>query len=333
MDNKKKQVAVVTGANGFVGSHLVDLLLKEGFAVRCLVRKTSNLQWLENKDVEIFNCGLFDKEGLKIALKGADYIYHVAGVVKAKKPEGYFRGNVETTKNLLDAVMDLNLKLKRFLIVSSQTVTGPSVDGKPVNEESECKPITTYGRSKLEQEKLAVKYMDKIPVTICRAPAVYGERDTEIFIYFQTFNKGLTTLIGFDEKVLSLIHVADLVEGLHLAAASEKAIGETYFISSEKFYNWNEIGNITSVVLNKKAIKIRIPHFMVYTIAAVAQFFSVFSSKPATLNIEKAKDIIQHAWICDTSKAIRDLNYKQKVDIEEGIRRTCEWYKKMKWIQ
>lgn len=329
---ESKQIAAVTGSNGFVGSHLVDLLLEKNFFVRCVVRESSNLKWLEGKDIEIIKCGLFDKAGLAKALKDADYIYHVAGVVKSKTKEGYYTGNVETTRNLLDVALEQNKNLKRFVVLSSQTVTGPSLNSKPINEETECAPLTTYGKSKYEEEKLALGYKDKLPITICRAPAVYGERDTEIFIYFQNFAKGITTKIGLDNKILSLIHVADLVEGLYMAAMSEKAIGEIYFISSEKFYLWDEINSITSKVLNKKAIKILVPHFLVYTLAAIAQFFSLFSSKAATLNLEKAKDLVQHAWICDTSKAMRDFGYRQNVSMEEGIKRTCDWYKEMKWI-
>jgi nucleoside-diphosphate-sugar epimerase len=329
---ESKQIAVVTGSNGFVGSHLVDLLLKKNFSVRCIVRESSNLKWLEGKDIEIFKCGLFDKAGLAIAFKDANYIYHVAGVVKSKTKKGYYTGNVETTRNLLDVALEQNTNLKRFVVISSQTVTGPSLNGNPVNEETECAPLTTYGKSKYEEEKLALAYKDKLPITICRAPAVYGERDTEIFIYFQNFAKGITTKIGFDKKILSLIHVADLVEGFFLAAMSDKSIGEVYFISSEKFYTWDEINSITSTVLNKKVIKILVPHFIVYTIAAIAQFFSLFSSKAATLNLEKAKDLVQHAWICDTSKAVRDLGYRQNVSIEAGVKRTCEWYKEKNWI-
>ena len=327
-----KQIAVVTGSNGFVGSHLVDYLLKKNFSVRCIVRESSNLKWLDGKDIEIFKCGLFDIEGLKLAFKDADYVYHVAGVVKSKTKKGYFTGNVDTTRNLLEVALEENKNLKRFVVVSSQTVTGPSLNGNPVNEETECKPLTTYGKSKYEEEKLVMGYKDKLPITICRAPAVYGERDTEIFIYFQNFAKGITTKIGFDKKILSLIHVADLVEGFYLAATSDKSIGEVYFISSEKFYTWDQINSITSTVLNKKAIKILVPHFLVYTIAAIAQFFSLFSSKAATLNLEKAKDLVQHAWICDTSKAIRHLGYRQGVSIEEGVKRTCNWYKENNWI-
>lgn len=327
-----KQIAVVTGANGFVGSHLVDYLLTKNFEVRCIVRKSSNLQWLKEKEVKIFDCGLFDNEGLRIAFRDVNYIFHVAGVVKAKDEEGYFKGNVKSTKVLLDVASEFKNKIKKFVVVSSQTVSGPALNRKPVTEDMKPNPLTTYARSKLKQEQIALSYKDIFPVTICRAPAIYGERDTEIFIYFQVFNRGFTTMIGFDKKELSLLHVEDLAEGLYLAAISEKANGEIYFISSEKFYTWDEVGAITSKVLNKKAFRIRIPHFIVFIIAAIAQFFAMFSSKPATLNIEKAKDLTQRYWICDPSKAMRELGYKQKVSIEEGIKRTCDWYKKMKWI-
>ncbi len=330
MSDKPK--AVVTGANGFVGSHLVDYLLSKNFEVRCIVRKSSNLQWLEGKNLKIFDCGLFDKNELREAFKDVNYIFHVAGVVKAKNEEGYFKGNVEATKVLLEVAAEMKEKIKKFVVVSSQTVSGPASFGKPVTEDMKPNPLTTYARSKLKQEQLVLSFKDIIPVTICRAPAIYGERDTEIFIYFQVFNRGLTTMIGFDKKELSLLHVADLVEGLYLAAVSDKSNGKLYFISSEKFYNWYEVGEITSKVLGKKAFRIRMPHFLVFTIASFAQFFAMFSSNPATLNIEKAKDLVQSYWICDTSKAMNELGYRQKVSIEEGIKRTCEWYKKMKWI-
>ena len=326
-----KKIAVVTGANGFVGSHLVDLLIQENYKVRCITRKSSNLKWLKEKGIEIFDCGLFDKEGLRKAFDGADYIYHVAGVVKSKHPDGYFKGNVETTRTILETALEFKDKLKKILIVSSLTASGPSKDGiTKITEKDECNPITTYGKSKREQEKVAISFMDKLPVTICRAPAVYGERDTEIFIFFQTFAKGLMTTIGLKDKPLSLIHVVDLVKGFYLAAISERSAGEIYFISSKEVYNWKQIGEITSKVLNKKPLTVKVPHAAVYMIATIAQFVSMFSKNAATLNLEKARDLVQKAWICDTSKAVEQLGYKQEISIEEGIRRTCGWYKEMK---
>lgn len=328
----KQGVVVVTGANGFVGSHLVDHLLEKNYEVRCIVRKSSDLKWLNGKDIKIFDCGLLDIEGMSKAFQNADYIYHVAGVVKSKKPEGYFKGNVDTTKALLDAACMNVSTLKRVLVVGSLTTVGPSTNETPADENVIPKPITTYGRSKLAQEELANSYKGKLPITICRAPAVYGERDTEIFIFFQTFNKGLMTTIGFDRKVISLIHVRDLVEGFVLAAQSEKAKGETYFISSDKYYTWDEVGEVTGKIMNKKPFKVAVPHPVVYSVAAIAQFLSLFSKKPATLNLEKAKDITQHAWICSTSKAAKDFGYRQKISLEQGIERTVNWYSQIKWL-
>ncbi len=143
----EKPISIVTGSTGFVGSHLVDLLLEKGHEVRCITRKTSNLRWLKNKNVKIFDVGLDNSNDLEPIVKDADYIYHVAGVVKAKTKEGYFKGNVEATKNLLEAIKKTNNKVKHIIVVSSQTACGPSLDGKPCNEETKPHPITTYGKS------------------------------------------------------------------------------------------------------------------------------------------------------------------------------------------
>jgi nucleoside-diphosphate-sugar epimerase len=325
-------ISVVTGASGFVGSHLVDLLLEKGHKVICILRKTSSRRWLENKPVEIFDKGLFDKDALKEVLKNADYLFHVAGVVKAKKEEGYFKGNVETTRNLLDALVEVNPGIKKVVVISSLTACGPATIEKPCTEESEPHPITTYGRSKVAQEKLCKEYMDKLPITIVRPPAIYGERDTEIYLVFKTYSKGLMTLVGFNRKLLSLVHVKDLVDGIYLAGISDKSTGRIYFISSEEFYEWPQIGEMIAKVFGKKALTIRLPHFLVYTVAVFAQFFAMFSSKPATFNIEKAKDFVQEAWTCDVTRAKEELGYRQNVSLEEGLKRTISWYKENKWL-
>lgn len=327
-----KNISVVTGASGFVGSHVVDKLIAEGHQVKCILRGTSSTRWLENKPVEIFDSGLFDKDVLRKVLKDADYLFHIAGVVKAKDEEGYFKGNVETTNVLLDVLCEVNPNIKRVVIVSSLTACGPSLDGYPVSEETQEHPITAYGRSKYAQEQLAKKYMDKLQITIVRAPAVYGARDTEIYLFFKTYKQGLMALIGFDKKKLSLIHVDDLTNGIFLAAVSEKAIGQTYFIGSEQYYDWNQIGVVCNNAFGKKAFTIRIPHFLVYTIAAFAQFFAMFGSSAATFNLEKARDFVQPSWTCDVSKAVRELGFHQTVSLEEGIKRTVDWYREMRWL-
>lgn len=327
-----KKTALVTGASGFVGSHLVDLLLEKNFDVRALVRKTSSLKWLEGKNVEIHDCGFFDEEGLKKAVEGVDYVFHVAGVVRAKTPKEFYKGNVETTQNLINAILDVNPKLKRLLVVSSFAANGPAKDASGAKEDDEPHPISQYGKSKLEEEKLVKKYFDKLPITIVRPPAVYGERETDIYLVFKSFQKGLMTIVGFDEKLVSLVHAVDLVNGIYLAATSDNSIGETYYVGSEKFYTWDEVADAMAKAFGKNAVRIRIPHFLVYVSGAISQFFSYFSKRPATFNFEKAREFVQKYQICDTSKAVKELGYRQNISLESGIKRTVDWYKEMNWL-
>lgn len=325
-------IAVVTGGTGFVGSHLVDLLLLKGYEVRCIVRKTSDLKYLNGKDVKIFDCGLYDKEALEEILKDTDYLYHVAGVVRSKTKAGFFKGNVDTTKTLLEVIAKVNPGIKRVVIVSSLTACGPSLNGKPCDEETIPNPITTYGKSKLAEEELAKGFMDKISITICRAPAIYGEREADIYAMFKGVKQGVMTLVGFNEKTLSLIHGRDFVQGIYKAANSEKSIGQIYFISSEEIYNWDTVSTAMEKAVGKKALRIKIPHFIIYIIGGISHFFNYFSSKPATFNLEKAKDFVQTNWTCDTSKAKRDFEYSQEISLDEGMKSTVEWYRDNNWL-
>ncbi len=324
--------ALVTGGTGFVGSHLVELLLERGFNVTVLIRKTSNKRWLEGLDVSFAENGFEDKEALKEVVRNVDYVFHVAGIVRAKNSKEFYKGNVETTKNLIEAIIETNNNLRRLLVVSSFAANGPAKSSEGAKEEETPQPITHYGKSKLEEEKLVHEYMEKLPITIVRPPAVYGPRDTDIYLIFKAYNSGLMTFVGFDKKLVSLVHVKDLVSGIYLAATSEVSIGKTYCIGSEKFYTWEEVADILKKVFGKGAFRIRLPHWLVYVAGAVSQFFSIFKSRPSTFNFEKAKDFVSKYQICDISKAKNELGYQPRISLEEGIKETVGWYREMKWL-
>lgn len=323
---------LITGATGFIGSHLAEQLFHKGYRIRCLVRKTSNLQWLKHLPVEYIYGDLFTEDILVEALTDVDYCYHLAGLTKAKTREEYFRANHTATRRLLEAALNTGASIRRFIHISSQAAVGPSTGEKPVDETTPFHPITTYGRSKMEAEKECLRVMDRLPVTIVRPPAVYGPRDRDVFEFFNTMNKGLHPLIGFGKKEVSLIHVSDLVDGIILAGESEQAVGQTYFISSERYYSWLEVGEVTAGVMGKKSARVRIPEWVVYCIAAVAQAGAVFSTKPALINFEKARDIVQDAWTCDIAKAKRELGFTEKMTLEDGIRQTVRWYRDQGWL-
>lgn len=325
---------LVTGATGFIGSHVADKLLAKGYSVRCIARKTSNLRWLEGKNFEIIEASLDDPESLQRAVEGVDYVYHVAGLTFARNYEEFLKGNRDATANLLSVVEKYAPNIKRFLFVSSQTVTGPAKSlSEPVDENTPCNPITSYGKSKKAAEDVVLSYKGKIPYTIVRAPAVYGPRDTAIYDIFRTVKIGLGTMVGFNDKYISLIHSEDLSRGIIEAAESEKTIDEIYFVSSEEFYTWKQLINLIAEKMGKKfVIKLRLPHWVVLAAAATSEFLGKFSDKPPIFNYEKGIDFIQDYWICSTEKAKRDFGYRQLVSIEEGMQNTIEWYKQNKWL-
>jgi dihydroflavonol-4-reductase len=323
---------VITGANGFVGSHLVEYLLSKGYEVHCILRKSSSTKWIKDLPIFIHTCGLNNVELLRPILTDAHYIYHIAGVVKEKNWAGYEYGNVSITKNILEATLGSNT-IKRIVVTASLACSAPAELGHPVSEDTPSNPLTYYGKSKLLQEQLTLGYADRLPVTVIRPPVVFGEREIELYEFYKAIKMHLFPSIGLDEKYLSLVYIADLVRGMHLAATSEKALGQQYFIGGDQEeYSWKEIARLTGQNLNSKYIRLKIPHFLVHIIMHISEFFSKIFGYTTMLNVQKANEMVQTSWSCSSAKANRDFGYKAEYTLEQGLRRTIGWCKKEGWL-
>ncbi|HYF02835.1 MAG TPA: NAD-dependent epimerase/dehydratase family protein [Patescibacteria group bacterium] len=325
---------LVTGATGFVGSHVADVLLQRGYDVRTNVRKSSSMRWLEGKKIETVQASLDNADSLLKAVDGVEMVIHVAGLTSARSKEEFLKGNRDATDNLLKAVVKKTPNIKRFLHVSSLAAVGPSKTLQdPVNEQTPYHPITAYGISKKEAEEVVFAQKDNLPVTIVRPPAVYGPRDSAILTVFQTVKSGIAPLIGFDEKRVSLIHVGDLARGIVDAAVSNATLGRAYFVSSEDFYTWDEINTLIAKTLGKKRLlKIKLPHSLVMGIAGISEVAGRFLPKPPVLNYEKGRDITQTYWTCSIDRAKKDFGYTQQISLEKGITETTHWYKQHGWL-
>lgn len=325
---------LVTGATGFIGSHVAERLKADGHDVRILLRESSNRQWIDHLNADLVVGSLSDVDSLRRAVEGVDVVYHIAGVVASKDREGFFRGNVQATRNLLTAIRDVNPGISRFLHSSSLAANGPASSADfPVDESFGYNPITTYGESKAEAERVVEEFSGDIRTTIVRPPAVYGPRDVGIYTFFQVAAKGFAPLIGNDRKLLSLVHVKDLVDGMILASTSDRSVGETYFIGSEEPYDWRQVGDVTARVLGRKRPRyIGIPHGLVHAVASLSGALGRFQSKPPILDREKGRDITQPFWVCSVKKAMSELGYRQQVSIEEGVQDTVAWYQEKGWL-
>lgn len=306
--------ALVTGATGFVGSHLVDLLLERGHRVTCTLRKTSQLRWLEGKPIERLEVD-FRKP---LSLPEVDVVFHVAGVIMGDSLEQYREGNVVAARNTI-----VGARCGRFVHVSTIAASGPG----EVDETTECAPISHYGRSKLEGEKTVREHRNGIPLTIIRPPVVYGERDLGLLDMFRLLNRGLCPKIG-GEKWISIVHARDLVEGMVRAAETPAAENETYFLSNRRVHT---ISGLTDHILSgfgrKWSVPIPVPDRVVRFMAGVAENWGRLSGKPGMFNRDKAKEMTQERWVCSPEKAQKELGWTSRIPIGEGIARTGRWYR------
>lgn len=347
--------ALVTGGNGFIGSHLVDLLLDKGFEVNILVRKgymhpayfdindPKINAHLKNRGVKFFYGNLNEKDSLKSALKDVEYVFHVAGVAypyHGLPDYVYYQTNVQGTKNLYDSCK--GMKLKRFVYVSSIEAAGPSKDGRPLTEKSSRNPTDAYGRSKRDAELwLLENYKkDKIPVTIVRPPMTYGERSPLLERLFKYVKKGLFPMFGKGDASFEFCYVKNLVYGMYLAGIKEKAVGNIYFIS-EGSYKIIDVVNEIAKVMDVELKVIHIPRPIAYCVGYMMEIlnkilpFYPFRGKQTGSPIFSRKSvdwITNDRYICSIEKIKKDLVYKPVYSREEGIRKTVKWYEEEQLI-
>jgi dihydroflavonol-4-reductase len=324
--------ALVTGATGFIGSHLAGTLLAKGYSVACVVRQTSDLTELKNLNVAFVEGDITDRESLVTAVRQADIIFHLGGITKAKSESAYFKINADGSRILYEVCLEHNPQVQKIVHVSSLAAAGPADPEKPRTESDPADPLTFYGKSKWEGEKYAMEYGKKLPITIIRPPAVYGPREKDIFFYFQLIGWHIMPRLGLGNKYLSLIYVDDLVDAILLAAESPQSNGQTYYVDDGRIYTWQDLSAAIRSAMQTWTVPIVVPEFVIIVIAYLAEFLSLFSKKPALLNRQKTIELRQKAWTSSSEKIRRELGFKNKFDLERGCKETAAWYRSHRWL-
>lgn len=325
---------LLTGATGFIGSHILDSLIEKNYNVRCLVRKNSNTRWLDNKNTKIVVTDFINYDLIKNELADIDIIIHVAGIIAALNYQEFFRVNSEGTKLLLESVAHYSKTLKKIIYISSQTVGGPakSID-LPIKESDEANPLTSYAKSKLEAEKFIINNGFDVNYTILRPSAVFGERDPGIVQIFQMVKKGFAPMMGLDKKYLNLIYGKDLAKATINCIENVKSDNQIYYIAGQDKLNWDFLmDQIKIAVNNPKAIKLKVPNPIVLGVGYINEKISQITGKPQIFNYDKAIDFTRKYWLCDTQKARKEINLRTEANISDLLKSTADWYSKNGWL-
>jgi nucleoside-diphosphate-sugar epimerase len=318
-------MTLVTGGTGFIGSHLLDRLSALGQPARCLLRRKPRPRRLP-AGIEAAYGDLTSGEGVEEAVRGADTVIHLAGVTKALAARDYYTGNVRATETLLRAVARRDIRLVH---VSTLAAIGPSRDGTPVNEDAQPRPLTDYGKSKLEAER-TVRALAPGAV-IVRPPVVYGPRDTDVFQLLRSISKGWILEIAGGERWFSAIYVRDLVEGL--LAATHGAGGRAYFLAHPEPVSWSELGAAAARIMARRPRVVRVPPSLAYAVGLGAEAWSHITRQPGIISREKVAEARCRWWTCDTRRAAAELGFVARTPLATGLAETLAWYKEAAWLK
>ena len=334
---------LVTGGTGFIGSHLIDELVRKGKEVKCLVlnhdpilkeENKKRARNLEKKGVEIFYGDLTKKETLKGLLKDVEEIYHSAAIGRPMPLpiEKFFKVNVEGTKNLFNEILKYKKQIKKIIYISSISVLGFSRNRKPLTENSPYMPVSVYGESKKDAEIFVLNFCkkNKLPCVIVRPPMVYGPRDYQFLVLFKSINTGFFPLLKKGKAKIEFLYVKNLVNALLLAKKGIKMNKiEIYNITDGKTYTTGQVFKEIAKQLNKKLLPIPKPLFKI--IALITSSIYKLIGKQPIFHTGTAE------WMSNDNpvsceKAKTELNYRNKIILNKAISETIQWYKRNNYI-
>lgn len=319
---------LVTGATGFVGSHLAEALRRRGDEVTVLARSASKAAALTPLGVRVVPGDLHDRSALEQAAEGQDVVYHVAGVVAARSEADFLVANRDGTRNLVETLARVGTG--RLVFVSSMAAAGPTIKGRPLRGDEAPRPVTAYGRSKLAAEQAVTSAA--FPWTILRPPMVYGPRDQEVLKVFRLARLGVAPVMGDGSQELSAVHGGDLAEALIAAGTTAVAAGRTYYACHPEIFTGADMARAVGRAMGRSPAVIRVPATIGRGVLMVTEAAARLAGRTTILTADKANEFFQPAWTGDPTPLMRDTGWQPSHDLRSGLEETYRWYRTAGWL-
>ena len=322
---------LVTGATGFTGGHLAQYLSARGEAVRALVRPRSRAKFeaspLPAKGVVAVEGDLTDAAALKRAAEGVDVVYHIAATYReAGQPDAAYRAiNVDGTRNVLEAAQAGGVR--RVVHCSTGGVHG-HITNPPANEDAPFNPGDVYQQTKLDAEQLARGFGDRtgLDVVVARPIGIYGPGDTRFLRMFRGLARGKFPMIGSGTPFYHLTYIDDLVEGFRLCGTVPGATGRTYILAGPRYTTLEQLVRMVAKELHVRPPRVHLPVWPFWTAGLLCEMVCVpLGIEPPIFR--RRVDFYTKSRAFDTMRARTELGFLPKVDLEEGIKRTADWYR------
>jgi nucleoside-diphosphate-sugar epimerase len=325
---------LVTGASGFLGSHVAERLKARGDSVRCLVRKSSNTRFLDKLGVELAYGAIDQHDTLPEAVKGVDAIIHCAGLVKARDAEEFDAVNHKGSEALARAAVEHNPTLQRFVHISTAALMGPGEPGQKRARDAEPNPVTEYGRSKLRGERAVLALKDKLPVTVLRPPAIYGPRDNEMFAFFQMVSYGLAIKMGGGFDAMVVVFGEDCADAC-IRAIDNQSIpsGSTFFVHDGEPRSFDAMADAIARSLEVELWARPVVPIPVLRVAArFSEAFGKATNKAMMFTQDKVNELAIKHFDFDLAATRDELGWSPKVSFADGAKVTAKWYRDNGWM-
>ena len=328
---KRGRRFLVTGASGFVGSHVVRELSKAGHEVIPMIRGTATPPALEPWAGAIRRASLQDPAALEKAVSGVDVVVHLGAPTRARSEAEFMDTNAEGVARLVTAVRAANGELSRFVYVSSIAAGGPSSGATPVREEDAPRPVSPYGRSKLAGETRLRENAGQVPWTILRPPLVYGPGERDLLMMFRSAARGWVPLLGGGDRSYSIVHARDLVAAIVAVTQSPGAAGQTYYVAEDRVYRGRDLLGHIAAALGSKPRIVPVPRWIAAIVASAGSGLKPIMKRPPFLTMDKLPELVEN-WVCSPDKLARDCGFRCGIPFDQGAAETAAWYRAEKWL-